>query len=274
MDTEKKSTGIIFAAIFAISFLVVMPASAHYPGADINCPETTMPPTIDGVISPGEWDDASAIPVEFLFLTDENLTGIFYTKYNSSYLYVALVINDPDDAEPEDGFGLEFDEGHTGTRSDGDSGLAVLGDGTCLMDFWYNETLGDWDIDTTDLCDFSRAVSIDGDDEHVWELAIPFDIVDMQDLDITPTPGKTIGVNLQYYDNNCSGDGNYNGLTDGADDWPDEGVEDDSPYLNPYLWADLTFGSATVPILTPTGLIALVGLLSAIAAVAIVRKRR
>lgn len=193
--------------------------------------------------------------------------------HDPNSLYAALVINDPDDAELYDGFGLEFDEGHTGTRSDGDSGVLVLGNGTCYWDIWYNETSGNWEADTTDLCDFLCVASINGD-EHVWELAIPFDMGDIEDLDITPTLGKMIGLNLQYFDYNCSDDGNYNGLTDGADDWPDEGVEDDSPYENPWLWANLTFGAAPVSAFTPTGLLALASLLSAIASVAIVRKRR
>ena len=184
---------------------------------------------------------------------------------------MALVINDPGDAELGDGFGLEFDEGHTGTRSYGDSGLAVSGGGICWVDFWYNGS--DWATDTTETCDFSAAASVNND-EHVWELAIPFDVGDVQDLDITPTLGKTIGLNLQYYDNNCTGDGNYNGRTDGADDWPDEGVEDDSPMYDAARWASLTFGAAPAPALTPIGIIALVSLLSATAAVAIVRKRR
>jgi hypothetical protein len=263
MDTEKRRTGIVIAAIFAISFLVVMPASAHYPGAEINCPKTTLAPTIDGVFSPIEWDDASETTVEFRFLTDENLTGMFYTKYDSTNLYIALVINDPGDAEPADLFYLEFDEGHTGTLSNGDSGVAVPGIGICYRDFWYNESDVFWKDDTTDTCDFLFAATIDND-THVWELAIPFDIVDMQDLDITPTPGKTIGLNLQY--------GDVNLLT--FDDWPDERVQDDRPYTDPSLWANLTFGVAAAPTLTPIGLIALVSLLSAIAAVAIVRKRR
>ena len=245
--------------------------SAHYPGAEINCPETTIAPTIDGVFSAGEWDDASVTPVEFLFLTDENLTGIFYTKYDPGSLYVALVINDPDDAETDDDFWLEFDEGHTGTLSDGDSGVAVFGNGTCWWDFWYNESY-DWDDDTFDDCDFLHAASIAGN-THVWELAIPFDVVDMEDLDITPTPGMTIGINLQYYDNTTGGDGEYNGEDDGYDDWADEGVEDDSHYMNPSLWADLTFGAAASPTLTPIGLIALVGLLSAVAVISIRKKR-
>lgn len=252
-----------------------MPVSAHYPGAEINCPETTTAPTIDGVFSAGEWDDASATPVEFLFLTDENLTGTFYTKYDSGSLYVALVIDDPGDAETDDEFWLEFDEGHTGTLSDGDSGVAVYGNGTCYWDFWYNESYGDWDDDTVDDCDFLHAAGIVGD-THVWEFAIPFDVGDMEDLDITPTPGMTIGINLQYYDNNTGWDGYYNGDTDGYDDWPDEGVEDDSPYEDPSLWADLNFGTppAPVPELTPTGLIALVGLLSIVAAMSIRRKEK
>ena len=273
MDIRKGRTGNSIAVIFLSAFLLVMPVSAHYPGADINCPKTALAPTIDGAFSAGEWDDASATPVEFLFLTDENLTGVFYTKHDHNSLYVALVIDDPDDAELYDGFGLEFDEGHTGTLSDADSGVLVLGNGACYWDLWFNETSGNWEGDTTDLCDFSFIASISGY-THVWEFAIPFDMGDIEDLDITPTPGKTIGLNLQYFDYNCSTDGNYNGLTDGADDWPDEGVEDDSPYLDPSLWATLTFSAASAPALTPLGLVALVSLLSAIAAIAIVRKRR
>ena len=276
----------------AIFWAMCTPASAHYPGADINCPETTIAPTIDGVFSAGEWDDASATPVEFLFLTDENLTGIFYTKYDASNLYAALVIDDPDDAEEADEFWMEFDEGHTGNLDYGDSGVQVNGTGACefwffgsggydwvLGDFWYNGS--DWINDTIDTCDFSAAGSIT-DDTHVWELAIPFDLGDVQDLDITPTPGKTIGLNLQYFDNTTYwqyGGGGYWSQDWGYDDWPDEFVEDYYPYFDPSLWANLTFGAAAVPTaaaptLTPIGLIALAGLLSAIAVVALVRKRR
>jgi hypothetical protein len=272
----KRRTGIIIAAIFVISVFAVMPVSAHYPGADINCPWTTMPPTIDGVFSPGEWADASATIVEFRYLTDENLTGIFYAKYDPNNLYAALVIADQGDAEVEDEFWLEFDEAHTGTLSIGDAGVATWGNGTCLPfgfrgDSWYNGA--NWDNDTYDYGDFLAAASINGD-MHVWELAIPFDLGDMEDLDITPNPGRTIGLNLQYFDNTTAWDNLKNGNNDGYDDWPDEGVEDDTPWRDPSRWASLTFGAAAVPTLTPIGIIALVSLLSAIAAVAIVRKRR
>ncbi len=271
MIMTKKIVPVVLMAIMAVSVLAaaLLPVSAHYPGADITCPWTSRVPAINGVVSAGEWDDASSTPVEFLYLTDENLTGIFYAKYDQNNLYVALVIDDPDDAELEDEFWLEFDEAHTGTLSVGDSGVGVLGDGACWWDFWYNGT--DWDDDTGDTCDFLAAASIDGD-THVWELAIPFDLGDMEDLDITPTPGMTIGLNLQYFDNNTFG-GGFNGYDDGYDDWPDEGVEDDSPWMDPSQWANLTFSAALVPVFSAAGLLALIGILSVVLA-AKVRKRK
>jgi len=277
MDSKtKKIVPVVLMVLIAVSFLAValLPVSAHYPNVAITCPWTSRVPAIDGLVSAGEWDDASATPVEFLYVTDENLTGMFYAKYDPSNLYVALVIDDPGDAEVEDEFWLEFDEQHTGTLSLGDAGVAVLGNGTCLPfdfrgDSWYNGS--DWANDMNDYGDFVAAASINGD-THVWELAIPFDIGDMEDLDITPTPGKTIGLNLQYFDNNTGWDGEYNGTNDGYDDWPDEGVEDDGPWRDPSRWANLTFGAAPVPEFSTAGLIALIGILSVVLA-AKVRKR-
>jgi hypothetical protein len=275
MEKMKRETLFLLTAILAFSFCAVasLPASAHYPGADIICPRTMVVPAIDGVFSAGEWTDASATPVEFRYRTDENLTGIFYAKYDQNNLYVALVIDDPGDAEVEDEFWLEFDEAHTGTLSIGDAGVATWGNGTCLPfgfrgDSWYNGA--DWDNDTYDYGDFFAAASINGD-THVWELAIPFDLGDLEDLDITPTPGRTIGLNLQYFDNTTAGDGLYNGKNDGYDDWPDERVENDSPWRDPSRWASLTFG-AEVPEFNTAGLLGLIGILSVVLAVT-VRKR-
>jgi hypothetical protein len=273
MGKMKRKTVALLTAILTFSFCTVaaLPASAHYPGADIICPRTTVVPAIDGIFSAGEWADASATTVEFCYLTDENLTGILYAKYDPSNLYVALVIADPSDAEVEDVFWLEFDEAHTGTLSIGDAGVAILGNGTCLPfygDAWYNGTA--WDNDTVDLCDFLAAASINGD-THVWELAIPFDLGDMEDLDITPKPGRAIGLNLQYFDNTTAWDDLKNGNNDGYDDWPDEGVEDDTPWRDPSRWASLTFG-AEVPAFSAAGLLGLIGILSVVLA-AKVRKR-
>ena len=73
-----------------------------------NIPFTSAAPTIDGVIGAGEWTDAKAVEVKYPEIvtepqygqvnyqrpTHEDLTGLWYFKWDNTYLYLAAEITD------------------------------------------------------------------------------------------------------------------------------------------------------------------------------------
>ena len=80
-----------------------------------NLPQTASPPTINGVIGAGEWSDAKAVEMVFPDIitppqlgtqrggqfkpdwpTPDDISGMWYFKWDATYLYVAAVIRDDD----------------------------------------------------------------------------------------------------------------------------------------------------------------------------------
>ncbi|MBN2326404.1 MAG: hypothetical protein JXR73_04555 [Candidatus Omnitrophica bacterium] len=83
----------------------------------IEAPFTSIPPTIDGVLNPGEWDMADSNTVDFENLgiageglgeTDgpEDIQYTFSVMYDSDYLYVGVSVTD--DVYVSDNFGKQY----------------------------------------------------------------------------------------------------------------------------------------------------------------------
>jgi hypothetical protein len=125
--------------IFSLLILLTLFLMIVYPAfADLGTPVysswTTNPPTIDGVISGGEWTDA-AVRDFTLDMRDrtwgfsyENLSARFYVKNDENNIYAAVqIFNEDYDAnsafgDKYDGLGLLFEDNHDHVLVDGDNG--------------------------------------------------------------------------------------------------------------------------------------------------------
>jgi len=99
MQTElfKKTTIASFVAmLLTLSLLLatVQFATAYVPGAVMYAPPLTVPVTIDGVWSSGEWADAP----QYIMTGPAGETGYIRAKFNSTHLLV--VIDSPWDTTP------------------------------------------------------------------------------------------------------------------------------------------------------------------------------
>jgi hypothetical protein len=230
-----------------------------------NCATTI--PTIDGVISAGEWDDATAVIVTNAGVP---LPVTMYVKNDENTLYFAF--DDPNDVIFSSGnydqIGIYFDDEPTGAHDGAWTYIACPSD---EGNFWVGEftplpptTFRGWIAGPAACPDIRPAPGVTGSistgSGHVqYEAAI-----DLTTSALKGLSGDTIGVYFFVLDQEA---GALNGH------WPLFATFDD-----PSTYGELTLATcpaARVPALTPIGLIALVGLLSVIAAMSIkIRKRR
>jgi len=90
----------------------------------INSLWTTSPPTMDGIISPGEWTDATVVDLG-LILTN-NLQGELLVKNDGTNLYIAMDATG-DNTNSEDYSTLWFDTNNDAVTTDGEEDIFVLG---------------------------------------------------------------------------------------------------------------------------------------------------
>jgi len=84
---------------------------------------TSNPPTVDGVLSLGEWDNAATVEFVIKYLVGEPTTnGTLYVMNNADNLYLAVKIED-DNLNIGDVLDFHFDNDNDGIREDGDDVL-------------------------------------------------------------------------------------------------------------------------------------------------------
>jgi len=105
------------------SFLIV-PVQAQ---PVINSGWTDTPPTIDGVLAPGEWDDATMIAFTFLdpIGNPTGHGGLLFVMNNGIDLFIALKFGD-DDTHINDCIGIAFDNDNVGPLTTGDDGIGMV----------------------------------------------------------------------------------------------------------------------------------------------------
>ncbi len=107
---------LILAMILMISSAyVVVSTKAHAPGFEIYSPWASSPPTIDGTIAPGEWENA--------WTADITNTGILsnvtlYVMNDARYLYIAVEDENDTTLLPDSGaqLGIYFDDEPAGAH--------------------------------------------------------------------------------------------------------------------------------------------------------------
>ena len=110
---------VVLASVFIVSIatlvITTVPVTAHFPGVSLTGFGT---PTIDGVLSAGEWDGAGQISV----FTGAFAGSTFFVMNDANNLYLALEVVDST-FNPGDTMIVRFDNTHDGVNTDGDDGI-------------------------------------------------------------------------------------------------------------------------------------------------------
>jgi hypothetical protein len=151
----------------------------------------STPPIIDGVFSPGEWNNADSET-----FTLGSASAIIYVMNDENNLYIAVKIQD-DDVEVDD-LAIQFDNDNSGgTLVKGDDSLVWWGS---FFDTHFNLPTAT-DLDTSDggTNDGSGALTQDGLMIWYYEFSHPLDSSD--DVhDFSLSLGSTVGFELSWKD--------------------------------------------------------------------------
>lgn len=80
-----------------------------------------VPPAIDGVMSPGEWDGAATIPFRLYVPGPAGaVPAMAYITHDKASMYLAVAFDRMSPFHPTDFLGFEFDNDNDGIREDGD----------------------------------------------------------------------------------------------------------------------------------------------------------
>jgi len=168
----------------------------------------TVTPSIDGVISPGEWDDAAT--AIFTLQTPESHEAILYVKNDMENLYMLFILRDeeydqfPPEGGPCDYVSINFDNDHDGVRwTVGDDDMFIRGDGGYIYDGFYR-TDGGWEPDTSDggTDDMNGVVTHSnpsGLGDYTFEFSHALDSMD-DAHDFSLEKGSTVGFQINYGD--------------------------------------------------------------------------
>jgi len=188
-DTMKKR---LISLLLVVSMLAVMLVAANVAFADQGVPITSgwtsVPPTLDSTISPGEWDNAYALTFA---------SGIVYVMNDDTNLYIAAVIPDGTPSI-SDFLSILFDDSHDAALTDGDEDAksAIYLDG--VTDWHWHDLPVSWQVDiTNDLLAGSGYAYAAG--QYTIEMGMPLNSGDTEDL--SASAGDTVGLELVYSDN-------------------------------------------------------------------------
>jgi hypothetical protein len=205
------------------SNIVFKPVVVFAHSGDILTAWAAVAPTIDGVLSPEEWDDADSESFlleysDFLPETSAHEARI-YVKNNETFLYLAVVIEN-DDYDPYDFGSWRFENNHDGVIEVGDDGLSVRSDGLSTDTYRTNAQIEGWwysDANfggTNDIVGGATHTNPNGVGDYTFECMHPLDTTD-DAHDFSLELGDTVGFHFHYTDGGAEG---------GSDEWP--GVSD------------------------------------------------
>ncbi len=150
---------------------------------------TSTAPTIDGVLSPGEWSAADQVSV-FSAAYDGST---FYVMNDSDNLYLALSVLDST-FTVNDMMSVRFDNDHNGVYDYGDD--KIFPTTTQYRDLHYNASAAGWGTPDTQVNGNSAASS--GTSMNFFEVSKPLDSGDTFDFSLAM--GDIVGFSLTYFD--------------------------------------------------------------------------
>mgnify|MGYP003681941629 CR=1 FL=1 len=190
-----------------VFLLLAMPGALEVPSArghsgDVLSAWAYVTPTIDGAISPGEWDDAHVATFTLTYNGESHPTTL-YVKNDDANLYVAAVV-EGDDYNNMDYFELTFDNDHDGSWwEDGDDLWGIKGDGL-LTDGFFSAATGSWHRDadsggSMDTIGGAYHTNPGGVGDYYFEFYHPLDTGDTGH-DFSLSIGDTVGFLVKWLD--------------------------------------------------------------------------
>jgi hypothetical protein len=214
---------------FILNLIIVIPMLFCFNvcGAEYFVPETNVTPTIDGILTSGEWDDAFSLQIEYPAITQSPYNGAYppnvghpsdsadlsadvYIKWNENYIFAAYHVKDQSIYWSNDLPNTQI------SVSDGvqfsiipyniDGAVTEPGGGAVQFDLvvdtnsgagaqWYNRVGGTAMISEIDGSELS--------DGYIIEISVPF-----SGLEIEPAYGQQHGIGLVLLDTDNGSDWN------------------------------------------------------------------
>jgi len=174
-----------------------LPVSGHILPAVVLSAWAPTPPTINGVLAPGEWAAADTETFTVIGSNGRPFNCKIYVMNDATNLYLALEIPDTDD-EDDDSLGFIFDNNHNGIGPEvGDDGLSNIGFSPGSFQDSYIDG-GGLGPDPIGLFDGSSVHTFDGA-FHYYEFSHPLDSAD-DPHDFSLSLGQTVGFAMLYWE--------------------------------------------------------------------------
>ncbi len=223
------------------------PGIAGTGGGVIQSVYTATSPTIDGVITEGEWQNQRSIILSGFFDPSVTRSADIYLMNDATNLYVAIVLRG--DRRSGDGIFIDIDAGHDHVATKGgedifgynmDGNLKNRGFGTLYNDGHWNAEGTGWVPDTQEQGAGVRVVNFNTD-TYTYEFSHPLSSGDPQDMAVAP--GGVVGFRIEAWRGDTTAPEEY--LR-----WPPNTVDAaDTTRWNE--WADLYVAAAATPSATP-----------------------
>jgi hypothetical protein len=157
---------------------------------------TGGPPTIDGIVSPGEWAaaDSTTFTLEATYMTT------LYMMNDATDLYIAITVTDAT-LSSDDQWVIAFDNNNDGVAFGlGDDHLVTRGDSPFSDHFWTNDAVNPLRLDT-DVGGTSDGAGVNAASGGVNSFELRHPLNDADDIhDFSLVVGAMIGVRVSYRD--------------------------------------------------------------------------
>ena len=163
-------------------------------GPDLGSRFAQAPPTLDGVLSPGEWGSPLSIVLNGFNDPTKTRTAQLYLVNSATDLYVAIFLSEPN-ASSGDRLELNFDPGHDHNATAGGEDTLRYTSSPVDM-FWQGS---DW---ASDAAQHGSAVRTAVSSGYVFEFTKPLNSGDPQDMAISGD--TTIGFRIEAWDADVS----------------------------------------------------------------------
>ena len=167
-------------------------------------------PSVDGVISPGEWIDADVADFTLSYCSESHDVTLF-VKNDDTYLYLAVIVRDEEYSNLAEMYhdfaNFYFDNDNDGTTDTGEDGLAIRFDNTIFRDTYNPNGVNGWsssdqsDGGTNDIVGAARHTNPipDGIGDYTFEYRHPLNTID-NSHDFSLSEGDTVGFRFSFPD--------------------------------------------------------------------------
>lgn len=173
--------------LLVLASYFIAPSNAHA-GSPLSALAAT-PPTIDGLLSPGEWDSAAQVLV-FSGLGNET----FYVMNDATNIYLALRVLDPT-LSPNDIMEVRFDKAHNGVHDENDD--SVQAKPSAFLDRYFHFAGSSGSFGNLDPLQNGSSAATGNGATNFFEISHPLNSGDIRDIDASP--GDTLGFCLTYF---------------------------------------------------------------------------